>query len=187
MKIEEILEFNKNFVATKEYEKYPSPKYPKKKIAILTCMDTRLTELLPAALNFKNGDVKLIKNAGALLTHPFGSIMRSILVAVYQLEVNQIFVINHYDCGMQSIDSSAMIDKMKSRGITDEEIDFLDYLGHNVKNWLHGFDDAKISVTESVKMIRTHPLIPKDISVSGYLMDPDTGRLDVVVSDTDEI
>ena len=48
--IEDILEYNKRFVENKGYEKYITNKYPDKKIAILSCMDTRLTELLPAAL-----------------------------------------------------------------------------------------------------------------------------------------
>ncbi len=60
--IDEMLAFNKQFVAEKRYERYAADKYPNKKIAILTCMDTRLVELLPAALGLKNGDVKIIKN-----------------------------------------------------------------------------------------------------------------------------
>lgn len=64
--INEILKYNKEFVANKGYEKFITNKYPDKKIAILSCMDTRLTELLPAALGVKNGDVKMIKNAGGL-------------------------------------------------------------------------------------------------------------------------
>lgn len=59
--IEDILAYNKRFVAEKGYEKYITNKYPDKKIAILSCMDTRLTALLPAALGIKNGDVKMIK------------------------------------------------------------------------------------------------------------------------------
>ena len=79
--LEEILEFNKKFVENRGYEKYITNKYPDKKIAILSCMDTRLTELLPAALGIHNGDVKIIKNAGAVISHPFGSVIRSLLVA----------------------------------------------------------------------------------------------------------
>ena len=75
--IEEILEYNKKFVEEKKYEKYISSKYPNKKLAILSCMDTRLVELLPAALGLKNGDVKMIKNAGGVITHPYGSVVRS--------------------------------------------------------------------------------------------------------------
>lgn len=58
-KLEQILEYNKNFIDNKDYEKYVTTKIPKKKIAILTCMDTRLTELLPKAMNIKNGDAKI--------------------------------------------------------------------------------------------------------------------------------
>ena len=48
--IDQIIAFNKTFVEQKSYEKYLTSKYPDKKLAVLSCMDTRLTELLPAAL-----------------------------------------------------------------------------------------------------------------------------------------
>ena len=51
--VEEIIAFNKQFVESKGYEKYITNKYPDKKLAILSCMDTRLTELLPAALGLR--------------------------------------------------------------------------------------------------------------------------------------
>ena len=89
MIIEEIIKYNENFVASKGYEKYLTSKYPDKKLAILSCMDTRLTELLPAALGLKNGDAKLIKNAGGLVISPFDSAMRSLLVAIYELGVER--------------------------------------------------------------------------------------------------
>ncbi len=57
--IDDILKYNREFVATKGYEKFITSKYPDKKIAIVTCMDTRLIELLPAALGIKDGDVKI--------------------------------------------------------------------------------------------------------------------------------
>ena len=85
--IEEILEFNREFVERGDYKKYVTDKYPNKKLAVLSCMDTRLTELLPAALGLKNGDAKIIKNAGGLIMSPYDSAMRSLLVAVYELGV----------------------------------------------------------------------------------------------------
>lgn len=60
--IDEILAHNTTFVEEKGYLKYSTDKYPDKKPAIVSCMDTRLTELLPAALGLKNGDAKIIKN-----------------------------------------------------------------------------------------------------------------------------
>ena len=97
--IDGILEFNKKFVESKGYEKYITNKYPDKKIAILSCMDTRLTELLPAALGIRNGDVKIIKNAGGVISHPFGSVIRSLMVAIYELGVKEVMVVAHSDCG----------------------------------------------------------------------------------------
>ena len=73
--IDEILKYNKEFVEEKKYEQYKTSKYPDKKIAIITCMDTRLTELLPAALGIRNGDVKIIKNAGGTISQPFDSVI----------------------------------------------------------------------------------------------------------------
>ena len=88
--IDELLSFNETFVKNKGYEQYITNKYPDKKIAILSCMDTRLIKLLPAALGIKNGDVKIIKNAGAIISHPFGSVIRSLMVAIYELGVQEI-------------------------------------------------------------------------------------------------
>ena len=107
--LNEVLAFNEEFVAEKKYEKYATSKLPNKKMVILTCMDTRLTELLPRALNVRNGDVKLVKNAGALIAHPFGSVMRSILVALYQLQAEEVLVIGHHDCGMGGLKADDMI------------------------------------------------------------------------------
>ena len=78
--IDQIIDFNKSFVEQKGYEKYITDKYPDKKLAVLSCMDTRLTELLPAALGLKNGDAKIIKNAGGLVISAFDSAMRSLIV-----------------------------------------------------------------------------------------------------------
>lgn len=91
--LEDILKFNKEFVQNRGYEKYLTNKYPDKKIAIISCMDTRLLELIPAALGLKNGDVKMIKNAGGVISHPFGSAVRSLLIAIYELGVEQVMVI----------------------------------------------------------------------------------------------
>ena len=76
-----MMRYNRQFVESRSYEQYHTSKYPDKKIAIVTCMDTRLVELIPAALGIKNGDVKIIKNAGGTITNPFDSTVRSLLVA----------------------------------------------------------------------------------------------------------
>lgn len=175
--IKKILAYNKQFVEEKRYEQYSASKFPNKKLAIVTCMDTRLVELLPAALGLKNGDVKMIKNAGGVVTSPFGSVIRSLLVAIIELGVTDIMVIGHTDCGVQHIDSEMMIHHMKERGITQESIDLMKYCGIDFEKWLSGFDTVEDSVRETVDTIRNHPLIPNDINIFGYVIDTQTGEL----------
>ena len=175
--IDEILKFNREFVANRGYEKFQTSKFPDKRIAIVTCMDTRLVELLPAALGIKNGDVKMIKNAGATITNPFDSTMRSLLVAVYELGVNEIMVIGHTGCGVQGMDADEMLELMRRRGIDDEHISLMRHCGIDLNGWLHGFTYTADAVNETVDLIRNHPLMAKDIRVAGYIKDYDTGLL----------
>lgn len=185
--LEEILKFNKEFVEKKEYEKYNTTKYPDKKIAILSCMDTRLTELLPKALDLKNGDAKIIKNAGGTVIHPFGSAMRSLLICVYEFDIKEIFIIGHYDCGVSSMDTDKMIKKTIEKGIDVQTLDTLSRAGIKVKKWLHGFDCVEESVRESVTKVKNHPLMPSNVAIHGLIMDPLTGRLDVAVNGFEHI
>ena len=93
--IDQILAYNRKYVASKGYEKHLTDKYPNKKLAVLSCMDTRLSVLLQDALGLKNGDAKIIKNAGAVIPSPWDSAMRSLIVAVYELGVTEIMVVAH--------------------------------------------------------------------------------------------
>lgn len=181
-KLQEILDFNKSFVENKEYDKFKTSKIPNKKLVVLSCMDTRLTELLPKALNFKNGDIKLIKNAGAAVMHPFGSIIRSIVVAVYEFNASEVLVIGHHDCGMSHLNVDEIIEKAIKRGISLDVITTLSNAGINIKKWLRGFDSVEQSIKESVNLIRNHPLIPNDIIIHGLIIDPETGKLEVIIN-----
>lgn len=179
--LEEILKHNREFVKNKKYEQYITNKYPDKKIAIVTCMDTRLIELLPAALGFKNGDIKIIRVAGGVISHPFGSVVRSLLVAVYELGVTHIMIVGHTDCGAQHMDSKAMIEHMKQRGISTSNIDMMHYCGIDIEAWLTSFDHTEEAVKESVEMLRHHPLIPEDITIQGFIIHSVTGELRPIV------
>lgn len=179
--LDEILQYNKTFVESKGYEKYITNKYPDKQIAIVSCMDTRLTKLLPAALGLKNGDAKIIQNAGGVISHPFGSVIRSLLIAIYELDVKEILVIGHTDCGARYTDSQKMIEKMKEHGITQNNIDMIKYCGIDFDSWLGGFMDLDDSVKKSVELIRNHPLIPETVMVYGLVIDSITGELNKIV------
>lgn len=178
--IEDILAYNKKFIQEERYKKYLTSKYPDKKIVIVSCMDTRLTKLLPAAMGIKNGDVKVIKNAGGVISHPFGSAMRSILVAVYEFDVDSVYIVGHKHCGMANINSQAIVDKMINRGIEEKDLKMLEHSGINVTQWLHGFDDEQENVLNSVSLVKNHPLLPENVSVYGMIIDPTTGELEMV-------
>ncbi len=151
MQIKDIIEHNRDFVKNGEYKKYSTSKYPNYKMAILSCMDTRLTQLLPAALGIKNGDAVIIKNAGGLISHPFGSVIRSLIIAVYE------------------------------RGVEKEQIEMINYCGVDIKSMLHGFDDVNQSVKETSEMLINHPLLPKNIKVYGFIINSVTGELTELV------
>ncbi|THF74131.1 beta-class carbonic anhydrase [Cohnella fermenti] len=178
-----LTEYNRHFVEEKQYEAYLTDKYPDKKVVILTCMDTRLVELLPKALGLKNGDAKFIKNAGAILTQPFGSAMRSVLVAVYELGAQEVVVIGHHGCGMTEIDPEQMVEQFIAHGIDPLVIETLEHSGIRMEKFLRGFERAEDGVMHSVRMIRKHPLFPKAVPVHGCVMDPETGRLEIIVED----
>ncbi len=59
-------------------------------------------------------------------------------------------------------------------------VDFLDYCGFSVKKWLTGFSCVQEAVQQSVELVKDHPLLPKDVVVAGFIMDPLTGKLDRV-------
>ena len=178
--IDEILEFNKNFVASRAYEQYVTDKYPDKKLAVLSCMDTRLTELLPAALGLKNGDAKIIKNAGGLVISPFDSALRSLVVAIYELGVEEIMVVAHTGCGACHMSYDHFHHEMIARGVTDETLDTIRNCGIDLDQWLEGFKDTPESVRRTVATIKTHPLVPRDVTVRGFIIDSVTGALEEI-------
>lgn len=175
--INDILKFNEEFVASEAYKPYVTSKYPDKKIAIVTCMDTRLVELLPKAMGIKNGDVKMIKNAGGVITDPWDSIVRSLLVAVYELGVNEIMIIGHTECGVQGMNAEEMLHLMEKRGISTDTISLVKRCGIDLDKWLKGFENSEQSVKDSVELVKNHPFIPMDVKVRGYIMDSVTGKL----------
>jgi len=175
--VKKMLQYNHVFVDNKIYLKYVTSKYPDRKIAILSCMDTRMTELLPAALGLKNGDVKMIKNAGGLISHPYGSVIFSLLVAIYELGVDTVLVVGHDDCGGRALDGKAIVEKMKAKGITQETLDEVEKNHRDPVEWLTGFGDVCQAVEKTVEIIKTHPLIHSGVEVFGFVMDPETGAV----------
>ena len=113
----------------------------------------------------------MVKNAGGVISHPFGSVIRSLLVAIFELGVEEIMVIAHSDCGACHMHSEEMLEKMKARGINPDYIDMMRFCGVDFHSWLDGFED----------FIVRHPLIPSDVTVYGFIIDSTTGELTRIV------
>ncbi|UNT71708.1 carbonic anhydrase (plasmid) [Bacillus sp. N447-1] len=179
--LEDVLKHNETFVQKQEYKSFSTTKFPNKKLLILTCMDTRLLTLLPQALGLQNGDAKMIKTAGAVISHPFGSVIRSIILGIYELQVEEICVIGHEDCGMAGLQADPLLEKIKQRGINSTTIRTIQQAGIDLSAWLKGFQNVQESVQHSVEMIRQHPLLPAHVPVHGLVIHPKTGKLELVV------
>lgn len=187
MRIEEMLAYNEQFVANKNYEQFLTNSIPNKKMVVFTCMESRLVELLPKALNIQNGDAKIVKNAGAVIRKSFDSIIKSILVAIYELQAEEVVVIGHHDCGMSAVNTNKLMDKMKAEGITDETFNALEYSGIDFHKEFHGFETVEESITQSVEIIRKNPLMPSHVLVHGLVINPETGKVDIVSIDKKEV
>ena len=172
--IDDVLAFNREYVASKGYEAHVTDKYPDKKLAVLSCMDTRLSVLLQEALGLKNGDAKIIKNAGAVIPTPWDSAMRSLIVAVYELGVKEIMVVAHTSCGACHMSFHHFKEEMLKRGIPESRLNRSDI---DLDAWLEGFHDTEKSVRETVAAIVNHPLMPQDVTVRGFIIDSVTGEL----------
>ena len=173
--IDQILAYNALFVAKKGYEPFKTDKYPAMGVAVLTCMDTRLTELLPKALGLRNGDAKIIKNAGGLVLSETDTAIRSLLVGIYELGVQEVMVIHHSTCGACHMSYGEFKPHMLERGIPEEVL--ADWEAKGVATWLEGFHDTEASVRKTVAAIVNHPLVPKDVVVRGFIIDSVTGAL----------
>ncbi|HLS35910.1 MAG TPA: carbonic anhydrase [Bacillota bacterium] len=183
MDLEKLLAYNQTFVAKEGYKPYETDSLPNKKMVVLTCMESRLVELLPKALNLHNGDVKMLKNAGAILRRPFDNMTKSILIAIHNLQAETVLIIGHYDCGMSKVNADELKENMINKGIKKETIQLLEQSGIHFEEEFAGFDTVEESIEQSVHILRSHPLLPRFVKVHGLAMDPSTGKVDIISED----
>lgn len=171
MMLDEILAHNKEFV--KDYEGEELSHHPQKKLAILTCMDCRLTGFLEPALGIGRGDAKIIRNAGNTIVGE--DAIRSIAAAIFSLGAEEVMVVGHTECGMAGSNPEVLKQKMVDCGISESEIEKVD-----LKAWSGVFDDEEENVVKTVETIKNHPLIP-DVPIHGLMLDIVSGEVEVVV------
>jgi carbonic anhydrase len=184
--LEQMLMQNKNFVDStsliQEQTGIYVGKLPKRNLAVFTCMDTRLVEFLEPALGLRREDAVVIKNAGNSVTGPFEATIRSLVIAIYELGVQEIMVIGHEDCGVAHSSADTVISKMVARGISRDAITMVK---DELAIWLDTFHHPHENVRKVVEKIKNNPLIPADVPIHGLMFEPHTGEVAVLVNGYD--
>ena len=134
---------------------------PKTKVAIVTCMDSRLH--VAPALGLALGDAHILRNAGGRVTE---DMIRSLVISQQQMGTREIVVLHHTDCGAQTFQNKDFQEHLKRElGVDVSGQDFLP------------FQDIDESVREDMKLLQESPLIPDDVIISGAVYDVDTGSM----------
>lgn len=134
---------------------------PKTKVAIVTCMDSRLH--VAPALGLALGDAHILRNAGGRVTE---DMIRSLVISQQQMGTREIVVLHHTDCGAQTFNNEDFQEHLKCElGVDVSGQDFLP------------FQDIDESVREDMKLLRECPIIPDDVIISGAVYDVDTGSM----------
>jgi len=175
---DDVLAANEAY-ATDFGDKANLPMPPARRFAILTCMDARLDPAKFAGL--QEGDAHVIRNAGGRASD---DAIRSLVISHKLLGTNVWFVVHHTDCGMETFTNDVM------RGLLRQSLDTAEVGSDGWKDvgqgpgstagdtidWLTIKDQAE-SVTSDVARIRSHPLVPADVPIYGYIYDVKSGRL----------
>lgn len=157
--IDEVLVANEIYSHTHELRRL-TPR-PERKLAIVTCMDTRLSI---RTLGLKTGDAHIIRNAGGIVTD---DAVRSLVVSHYLLGTEEIMVINHTDCGLMHSTEQDLRTRIQNRTGTDVV----------APAFFYTFKDIEDNVRRQLQKLHTHPWIPKTIPVRGFVYDVTSGLL----------
>jgi carbonic anhydrase len=157
--IDEIIQANEIYAQTHEPRRLtPSPE---RKLAVLTCMDTRLSI---RTLGLRTADAHIIRNAGGIVTD---DTLRSLLVSHYLLDTQEFMVINHTDCGLMRTTEQDLRERIESSTGT----------AAIAPARFYAFQDLDENVRQQLQKLRTHPWIPKKVALRGFVYDVVTGRL----------
>ncbi len=159
---DELIQANKNFASHFDFGSLAVQ--PRRKLAILACMDSRI--LFEMCMGVKLGDAHMIRNAGGIATE---DAIRSLIVSHHLLGTQEFVIINHTDCGLLKKNESELQAEMRKKmGEPREPLHF------------HAFDNLEQNVREQIRRVKTHPWIPKEIPVRGFIYDVKTGQLQEV-------
>jgi carbonic anhydrase len=153
-----------NAAYAKQFQDSGRPGKAARGLAVVTCMDSRISPL--EMLGLEPGDAKILRNAGARVTD---DVLRTLVLAVHLLDVNRVMVVAHTDCRMTKVTDEEVHEEMLSRGLDTRSLDF------------RTISDQRATLAEDVQRIRSSPYLPKDLAVVGAVYDVKTGLIEVAV------
>ena len=158
----DIISANVSFV--KDFRHSGLSGVARKELAIVTCMDSRISPL--AVVGMQAGDAKILRNAGARVTD---DVLRTLVLASYLLGVNRVLVMPHTDCRMAISDEASIHATIRQQfGVDTSSLEF-----RTVSN-------QQEALIEDVARIRSYPLLQKGVSVAGAIYNVSTGQLEPV-------
>jgi carbonic anhydrase len=160
---DQVLKANEEYVRNFDLGSLPTP--PACRLAIVACMDARLTVEQFAGL--KTGDAHIIRNAGGLVTD---DVIRSLLISHYLLGTNEWIIVEHTDCGMLTFKDEDLLSRLERE---------TGAVAHAPSHF-HAFTDLETNLRRQIAKLRAHPWVPKEIPVRGFIYDVGTGRLNEV-------
>ncbi len=156
---DEVLQANERYAEEFKLGHLPMP--PGRKLAILACMDARLT--VEKFLGLETGEAHIIRNAGGIASE---DAVRSLLISHHLLGTQEFVIINHTDCGMLTFKDEELRDRLeKETGVSASPVHF------------DAFPDVEENVRRQISRVRSHPWIPRHIPVRGFVYDVRSGRL----------
>ena len=155
---DELLRNNERYANSFDKGDLPTP--PAKQIAIVTCMDARLSPYV--MLGLSEGDAHVIRNAGGAITDDE---IRSLMISQRLLGTREVMLIHHTDCGMLTFSDEELREQIQQE------------VGIKPHFPLETFADLEEDVRQSIKRIEASPFIPHKDSVRGFIYEVETGHL----------
>jgi len=133
---------------------------PQRRLAIVTCMDSRLDVF--AALGLGPGEAHVLRNAGGVITD---DVIRSLAISQRRLGTREVMLIHHTDCGMQKItDDGFRMELQETTGVSPAFA-------------IESFKDVEADVKQSILRVRRSPFLPHREVIRGFVYDVDSHRL----------
>jgi len=155
----DLFEANAEFV--KNFKSQELTGQARKGLAIITCMDSRIDPL--RIVGMQPGDAKILRNAGARVTE---DVLRTLVLATYLLNVDRVLVMPHTDCRMASGTEDEVHAAIKERSGVDTR-------GIEIRT----VKDQVAALNADLVRIKSFPLLPSELSVTGAIYDVKSGKL----------